>query len=235
MTRIGRKTLWLMVFIGFIAALVVFFAVATSGFKNWNGNEWFDYWGQGKPVTTSVSNDKDKPVAQNAMRLNNSRSDEAITIPRYLLKTTTQKSYVNTSGKVQLNPRFLFSSKPETYDDYNYIVSFEFSKLSQYKVGATQFSITFCCNSYNFLDLSVSFNILYRTGRPTSCARTVPVPTRYFRRACTPLYFHRRNTLCIRRGGSVGYGRLFHTLTDVSACAVEFPTVWARLYCFLWL
>ena len=158
MTRIGRKILWLMVFIGFVAAVIVFFAFATSGFRNWNGNEWFDHWGKGKPVTTTVSNDKDKPVAQSALRLNNSRSDEAITIPRYLLKTTTQKSYVNTSGKVQLNPRFLFSSKPETYDDYNYIVSFEFSKLSQYKVGATQFSITFCCNSYNFLDLSVSFN-----------------------------------------------------------------------------
>ena len=52
MTRIGAKTLWRMILIGFIAGIVVFFAVATSGFRNWNGNEWFDYWGKGKPVAT---------------------------------------------------------------------------------------------------------------------------------------------------------------------------------------
>ncbi len=124
MTRIGRKILWLMVFIGFIAALVVFFAVATSGFKNWNGNEWFDHWGKGKPVTTTVSNDKDKPVAQSALLLNNPRAVNSTT-GRVLIKTQSQNASKWNPNMLKLHGKTLFDGAPSGYDDFEYILGID--------------------------------------------------------------------------------------------------------------
>ncbi len=61
MTRTTRKTICGIVLIAFIAAVVVFFAVATSGFTNWDGSTWFDRWGKGAATVTTPNPDKDKP------------------------------------------------------------------------------------------------------------------------------------------------------------------------------
>ena len=113
-----------MVFIGFVAAVIVFFAVATSGFKNWNGNEWFDHWGKDKPVTTTVSNDKDKPVAQNAMRLNNPRAVNSTT-GRVLIKTQSQNASTWNPNMLQLHGKTLFDGGPSSYDDFEYILGID--------------------------------------------------------------------------------------------------------------
>ncbi len=155
MTRIGRKILWLMVFIGFVAAVIVFFAVATSGFRNWNGNEWFDHWGKGKPVTTSVSNDKDKAAAQNAMRLNNPRAANSTT-GRVLIKTQSQNGSRWNPGCMKLHPNALLSNSL-TYDEREYILAFSFSDLTQYIGGAYSFSFSFSNLSITNLNISVSF------------------------------------------------------------------------------
>ena len=155
MTRIGAKTLWRMILIGFIAGIVVFFAVATSGFKNWNGNEWFDYWGQGKPVTTTVSNDKDKPVAQNAMRLNNPRAVNSTT-GRVLIKTQSQNASRWNPNCGKLHPNSLLKNPP-TFDEREYIFTFAPSNLSQYVGGMYSFSFRFSNISTSNLSFTVSF------------------------------------------------------------------------------
>ncbi len=62
MTRTTRKTIAFIVCVAFIAAIVCFFAVATKGFRYWDGATWFDYWGKGKPkATQQVDKPADKP------------------------------------------------------------------------------------------------------------------------------------------------------------------------------
>lgn len=57
MTRTTRRTVCFITALFVIAAVVVFFAWATSGFKNWNAATWF---GNGSKQTEQVK-DKDKP------------------------------------------------------------------------------------------------------------------------------------------------------------------------------
>lgn len=127
MTRIATKTLWRIVLIGFVAALVVFFAVATSGFRNWNGNEWFNYWGKGKPAATvPVTDPEDVPnaVEQSAMQSNNNRSNDTST-GRMLIKTQSQNASAWNPGCLTLHGKSLFDSAPSSYDDFEYILGID--------------------------------------------------------------------------------------------------------------
>ena len=158
MTRIGRKILWLMVFIGFVAAVIVFFAFATSGFRNrnWNGNEWFDHWGKGKPIATAQSNDVNKtPVEQSALRLNNPRADNS-TMGRVLIKTETKNASKWNPTCGQLHPNSLLKNPP-TFDEREYIFTFAPSNLSQYIGGMYSFSFGFTNISTSNLSFTVSF------------------------------------------------------------------------------
>lgn len=128
MTRMANRTLWRIVLIAFIAALVVFFAVATSGFQNWNGNEWFNYWGNGKPAQTTPPNDGNAPnVEHSAVRLNSGVSATSDESSSYFQLIDTNR-YEHTDGDE-------FSSKcygwykaiNKDYDKFEYILEVQYS------------------------------------------------------------------------------------------------------------
>ena len=67
MTNISRKGVWAIVLGALAAATFIFFAWATSGFRNLDAATWFDYWGKGKVVKVA-----EPPSAQSAIVLNSS-------------------------------------------------------------------------------------------------------------------------------------------------------------------
>ncbi len=128
MTRIGAKTLWRMILIGFIAGIVVFFAVATSGFKNWNGNEWFDYWGKGKPVATKkAETPKSEQSGMTVMSYNNGllhdSDDGTATIEVKKMPAIGGVAYIEKDGVRGFNITSLCGYSDIVYPSSSYVLS----------------------------------------------------------------------------------------------------------------
>lgn len=63
MTRTTRKTVSFAVCVAILLVAVSALAWATSGFKNWNAESWFDYWGNGVPAVTAPEAPEQQPEA----------------------------------------------------------------------------------------------------------------------------------------------------------------------------
>lgn len=71
MTRDVRKTVCFAVCIAILLAALGILAWATKGFRNWNAEEWFNYWGKGKP---SVA-EPDKPSDDSGFDISDDAKD----------------------------------------------------------------------------------------------------------------------------------------------------------------
>ena len=67
MTNVSRKGVWAIVLGTLAVATLIFFAWATSGFRNWDAASWFNYWwGLNKPAVTRIT---EPPAEQHATAL----------------------------------------------------------------------------------------------------------------------------------------------------------------------
>lgn len=133
MTRMTRKTICGMAFLTFIAVLLIFFSVATSGFENWNGATWFDYWGAGMPALPVVTPDNkpSEPAAETSAIAMAYNADNSV-------------SYDSDFGSSRIGVQFLPSVK------YNVIEKDGAAVLVLYSNNSPceKMSVSFAVNDY---------------------------------------------------------------------------------------